>query len=94
MLSTILNIIMPAGLATALVLLYRARADKRHVEAGTSKTDADAAAVISETAVVLLGPLRSELKLAHKELDALRQDLNTVRVELEAYRALHGPLPT
>lgn len=87
-----LNVLMPTGLLGALALLYRARSDKRNVDAGTAKTGVDAAAVISETALEMLAPLRAELRAAHDEVDELRTAFRAVRTELDEYHRRYGPL--
>jgi hypothetical protein len=89
-----LNVIMGGGLATTVVMFYRARSEKLHTNAQTSKTGADAVAVISETAVEMLAPLRTELRAAHDELAELRAEVRSVRAELGEYHRRYGPLTT
>lgn len=94
-----LNIIMPGGFAISAAMLYRARSERRSLDAQTvktgaetTKTGADAAAVISETALELLAPLRAELRAAHEEIADLRTEVRSVRAELDEYHRRHGPL--
>lgn len=88
----LLTFVLGGGLATAGVLIYRARSDKRNTDSNTSKNDADAAAVISETALELLAPLRAEVKAAREEIADLREEVQGLRVENAAYHRRYGPL--
>lgn len=49
------------GLASTGVLIYRAKADKRRLTTETGKLSADAAAVISNSAVILLKPMQDAI---------------------------------
>lgn len=49
------------GLASTGVLIYRAKADKRRLTTETGKLSADAAAVISNSAVALLKPMQDAI---------------------------------
>jgi uncharacterized coiled-coil DUF342 family protein len=91
-LQTALNLLMGGGFATTGVMFFRARAQNRSDDAQTSKTGADAVAVISETAVELLAPLRAELRAAHDDLAELRTEVRSVRAELDEYHRRYGPL--
>jgi uncharacterized coiled-coil DUF342 family protein len=91
-LQTALNLLMGGGFATTGVMFFRARAQNRNDDAQTSKTGADAVAVISETAVELLAPLRAELRAAHDDLAELRTEVRSVRAELDEYHRRYGPL--
>jgi D-serine deaminase-like pyridoxal phosphate-dependent protein len=91
-LQVVLNLIMSGGLVTAGVMLYRARSEKLHTNAQTTKTGADAIAVISDTAVEMLAPLRAELRAAHDDINQLRGEVRSVRAELDEYHRRYGPL--
>lgn len=49
------------GLGTTIVLVYRARAEKNKLTGETGKLSAETAAVISNSALLLLEPMRIEI---------------------------------
>jgi hypothetical protein len=90
--SDFLTFVMGSGISGALILAYKARSEKRNTDSSTSKNDADAAAVISETALELLAPLRAEVKAAREEIADLREEVQGLRIENAAYHRRYGPL--
>lgn len=84
--SDIINLVIGGGVTTAIGMVYRMRSDKRNTDSSTSKNDADAAAVISETALELLAPLREEIQ-------SLRLQVDGMRIDLAEYHRRYGPLP-
>ena len=77
------------GLISSIILIYRARADKHKITEESSKIGAEAAAVISATAVALLAPMREEVKTlegklqkANNRADHLSRQLETTTADL------------
>jgi len=75
------------GLVSTLIMVYRARADKRRLTTETSKIDAEAAAVISSSAVALLLPLKAEVAELRTQLAACTAELGKTKTLLEAANA-------
>lgn len=88
--SMILVITTLGGLATSAVLLYKAKSDKRKIVSETHKISADAAAVISSSAIALMAPmeaqindLESRLKSATRRAEMLDKKLADTTRRLE-----------
>lgn len=89
------------GLFTGLVLLYKARAEKRQIESIAEKNGVDAAAIVSSTAIGLLLPMReqlsvmrdtlrdanSEITLARTRIHELEIVVHELTLEVQRYRA-------
>jgi septal ring factor EnvC (AmiA/AmiB activator) len=86
--STIAIIVAASGFGATIVALINAFAQRRKVGADTSKTGADATAVVTAAARELVDPLRKELaneRAAHSaEVDMERKKVAEVRTELQA----------
>ena len=80
------------GLIQAVIAVFRARSEVRRTDASTTKDEADAAAVLTETSLALLAPLREEIDKARTEVHNLRAEVETLRAENAEYRRLYGPL--
>lgn len=80
------------GLIQAGIALFRARSEVRRTDASTTKDEADAAAVLTETSLALLKPLRDEITEVRGEVHSLRAEVQTLRAENAEYRRLYGPL--
>lgn len=72
------------GLASTAILIYRARADKRRLTTETGKISADAAAVISSSAVALLEPLKAEVAELRLRLTECTAELRETKTLLHA----------
>jgi TolA-binding protein len=59
--SLVTGAIVALGGGGGLYQLLKVRSDKRNISAGTEKARAEAADILSDTAVALLAPLRDEL---------------------------------
>lgn len=82
--TAVLLITTVGGLGSTLVLIYRARADKKRLTTETGKISADAAAVISSSAVALLQPLKAEIADLRERLGACTAELRETNKLLAA----------
>lgn len=78
--SVLLPLLLAIGGGGGLFQLLTVRSSKNTLNAGTEKIKAEAADILADSAVSLLGPLR-------EELDRLRDQVNEQRIELRDYRA-------
>lgn len=91
--SIVLYITTAAGLIGTIIGLAKFRSDKRKMEAEADKVGVDAVAVISNSAIALLGPmekqvtgLEARLAMVTKRADELENKYETASAELDYTR--------
>lgn len=84
--SVLATVIVSAGGGGGLFQLLKIRSDNKSIAAGTSKARAEAADILSDTAVALLAPLREELTRTNARVAELDTQVEGLKVTLNQER--------
>lgn len=68
----------------AVVLLFRVRSENKKLTAEARKADADAVAVLSQSAISLLAPLRAEVAALQSKVSELNAQVRILSADLDA----------
>ena len=80
------SLVLALGGSAGMAQLFQVRSTKRNLLAGTEKIKAEAADILSDSAVALLAPLRDELVRTTQKADELARRVAELEVTLTRER--------
>jgi flagellar biosynthesis/type III secretory pathway chaperone len=87
-----IQLVVGLGGLTALIGLLKVRADKKKILAEASKTGADAAQVVAQTAIGLLGPYSEQVTMLTRRLTEASNQIDELTTRLREANQRVGAL--
>jgi ubiquinone biosynthesis protein UbiJ len=81
------GVLVGSGAGGVIATAINALRDRKKLNAESNKTEIDAAAVISETALALVQPLRDQVRELNEQLDRVRTKADSLERRLDECQA-------